>query len=66
MNVKCTFLNDILNEEVYVEQTLGFESFEFSTHVFKLHEALYRPIEAPRAWYMHLSKFFFKNGFTQD
>ena len=34
------FLNGVINEEVYVEQLPGFESFKFSNHVFKLKNAL--------------------------
>ncbi|GJS28269.1 retrovirus-related pol polyprotein from transposon TNT 1-94 [Tanacetum coccineum] len=36
MNVKSTFLNGKLKEEVYVKQPLGFESSEFQNHVCKL------------------------------
>ena len=41
MDVKSAFLNDILNEEVYVEQPPGFQDHNVPNHVFKLDKALY-------------------------
>ena len=41
MNVKSDFLNGFINEEVYVEQPPGFESFNFPNHVFKFKKTLY-------------------------
>ena len=32
---------DIVEEEVYVEQPLGFETHDMETHVWKLKKALY-------------------------
>ena len=40
MNVKSVFLKGYISEEVYVEQPLGFEDYEFPNHVFKQHMAL--------------------------
>ncbi|GJY33122.1 retrovirus-related pol polyprotein from transposon TNT 1-94 [Tanacetum coccineum] len=39
MDMKSAFLNGELKEEVYVKQPLGFESSEFSNHVWKLDKA---------------------------
>jgi hypothetical protein len=36
MDVKSTFLNRPIKEEVYVEQPTGFESEEYPNHVYKL------------------------------
>ena len=41
MDVKSAFLNGFIEEEVYIEQPLGFESYDFPNHVFKLLKALY-------------------------
>ena len=49
IGVKNTFLNRIINEEVYVDQPLIFESQEFSNHVFKLNKIMYGLKQAPRA-----------------
>ena len=57
MDVKSAFLNGFIEEEVYVEQPPGFESFEKPNNVFKLKKALYGLKQAPRDWYERLSKF---------
>nr|GEW70392.1 retrovirus-related Pol polyprotein from transposon TNT 1-94 [Tanacetum cinerariifolium] len=41
MDVKTTFLNGILKEEVYVSQPPGFVSKQYLDHVFALDKALY-------------------------
>ncbi|GKB03832.1 retrovirus-related pol polyprotein from transposon TNT 1-94, partial [Tanacetum coccineum] len=50
MDVKTTFLNDILREEVYVSQPDGFVDQDNPNHVYKLKKALYGLKQAPRAW----------------
>lgn len=41
MDVKTTFLNGVIEEEVYIEQPEGFETREKKSHVCKLKKALY-------------------------
>ena len=41
MGVKIAFLNGVVEEEVYVENPLSFETHERETHVFKLKKSLY-------------------------
>ena len=65
MDVKCAFLNGVIDRKVYVEQPPGFENKEVSNHVFKLSKALYGLRQAPRAWYKRLSSFLLKNGFQR-
>ncbi|KAH9743540.1 hypothetical protein KPL70_003341 [Citrus sinensis] len=65
MDVKNA-LNDILNEEAYVEQPKGFEDPHFPNHVFKLKNALYGLKQAPRAWYERLINFLLENGYKQE
>ena len=66
MDVKSAFLNGFINEEVYVEQPLDFQSFNFPNHVFKLKKALYGLKQALRAWYERLSTFLLKKGFKME
>ncbi|GJV36363.1 retrovirus-related pol polyprotein from transposon TNT 1-94 [Tanacetum coccineum] len=49
MDVKSTFLNGKLKEEVYVKQPPSFESNEFPNHVCKLDKSLYGLKQAPIA-----------------
>jgi hypothetical protein len=41
MDVKTTFLNGVIEEEVYIEQPEGFEAYARETHVCRLKRALY-------------------------
>nr|GFD48537.1 copia protein [Tanacetum cinerariifolium] len=56
MDVKTSFLNRILKEEVYVGQPLGFVSKQYPDHVYALDKALYGLKQAPQAWYDVLSQ----------
>ncbi|KAH9724358.1 CCHC-type domain-containing protein [Citrus sinensis] len=64
MDVKSTFLNGYIMEEVYVKQPPGFENEKFSDHVYKLSKALYGLKQAPRAWYDRLKNFLLDNDFS--
>lgn len=50
LEVKSAFLNEYLNEEVFVVQSQGFENKGKEHHVYKLKKALYRFKKAPRAY----------------
>lgn len=64
MNVKSAFLNVLLEEEVYVQQPLGFKIISAEHKVFKLEKALYELKPPPRAWYDTLSRFLKENEFS--
>ena len=49
MDVKFTFLNGILEEEVYIEQLEGFVDDNNKDMVCKLHKELYGLKQVPRA-----------------
>ncbi|GKE27900.1 retrovirus-related pol polyprotein from transposon TNT 1-94 [Tanacetum coccineum] len=65
MDVKTTFLNGPLKEEVFVSQPEGFIDPEFPDHVYRLKKALYGLKQAPRAWYDKLSSFLIQNRFSK-
>ena len=57
MDVKSTFLNGYIKEDVYVEQLPSFECIDLPNHVYKFDKALYGLKQAPRVWYDRLSTF---------
>nr|GEV09818.1 retrovirus-related Pol polyprotein from transposon TNT 1-94 [Tanacetum cinerariifolium] len=65
IDVKTTFLNVILKEEVYVGQPLDFVSKQYPNHVYALDKALYGLKQAPRAWFDVLSQFLIDSGFQK-
>ncbi|GJR28716.1 retrovirus-related pol polyprotein from transposon TNT 1-94 [Tanacetum coccineum] len=56
MDVKTTFLNGKLKEEVYVSQPEGFVDPDHPTYVYHLKNALYGLKQAPRAWFFGYTK----------
>nr|GEY43350.1 retrovirus-related Pol polyprotein from transposon TNT 1-94 [Tanacetum cinerariifolium] len=65
MNVKTTFLNGELKEEVYVSQLEGFVDSDHPTHVYRLKKALYGLKQAPWVWYDTLSRLLLENKFSK-
>jgi hypothetical protein len=57
MDVNTTFLNGLIEEEVYVEKPLGFEVHGRESHVCRLKKALYGLKQAPRAWYLRIDAY---------
>ncbi|KAJ9536497.1 hypothetical protein OSB04_un000334 [Centaurea solstitialis] len=65
MDVKCAFLNGVLQEEVYVEQPEGFVDPRYPNHVYVLDKALYGLKQAPRAWYETLIDYLLGVGYKK-
>ena len=65
MDVKSTFLNGGLEEEVYVEQPEGFSLTDNLDYVCKLKKELSGLKQAPQAWYYRLDKFLQDKGFKK-
>nr|GFA39044.1 hypothetical protein [Tanacetum cinerariifolium] len=65
IDVKTTFLNGNLREEVYVSQLNGFVNPDNPNHMYKLKKALYGLKEALRAWYDMLSLFLISQDFSK-
>jgi hypothetical protein len=66
MDVKTSFLNGVIEEEVYIEQPLGSQVEDRKTHVCRLKKALYGLKQAPRAWYGIIDSFMTSLGFTKS
>jgi hypothetical protein len=66
MDVKTAFLNWIIEEEVYIEQPEGFETFDRESHVCRLKRAMYGLKQTPCAWYTRIDSYFIGLGFTKS
>ena len=66
MDVKSTFLNHYLEEEIYVEQPQGYEVPGQEHKFYKLKKALYGLKQAPRAWYSRIDSYLTENGFHRS
>lgn len=65
MDVKSTFLNGVLEEEVYIEQPEVISLENRRDMVCKLKKALYGLKQAPRAWYERLHSYLISIGFMR-
>eukprot|EP00253_Pinus_taeda_P015797 PITA_15797 len=65
MDVKSSFLNGDLEEEVYIEQPDGFILGNDPKLVCRLRKALYGLKQAPRALYFCLDKYLHRQGFSK-
>ncbi|GJT52194.1 retrovirus-related pol polyprotein from transposon TNT 1-94 [Tanacetum coccineum] len=65
MDVKTTFLNGELREEVYVTQPEGFVYQDNPTYVYKLKKALYRLMQTLHKWYDMLLSFLLSQKFSK-
>ena len=65
MDVKTTFLNGFLKEDVYVAQPKGFIDPHFPDHVLYLENSVYGLKQAPKAWYDLLTQYLVSHGFTR-
>ena len=66
MDIKTTFLNGVIEEEVYIEQLEGFEMHEQKAHVCRLKKALHELKKAPRAWYGRIDSYLQQMGFIKS
>ena len=66
MDVKTTFLNGEIEEELYIEQPNGFMIHEKESHVCRLKMALYGIKQPPRAWYARIDGHLMIFGLQQN
>ena len=65
MDIKSTFLNEELEEEVYIENPEGFQLLENKDYVCRLKRDLYGLKQAPRAWYSILDRYLQQQNFKR-
>jgi len=65
MDVKSTFLNGYIKEEVYVSQPNGFINYDFPNYVYESKKTLYGLNQASRSWYERLSNFLLEQKFER-
>ena len=66
MDVKTTFLNGVVEEEVYVEKPLGFETHDRDSHVCRLKKLVYGLKQEPKTWYGRVDRFLSSLDFTKS
>jgi len=66
MDVKKTFLNGMIVEEVHIEKPEGFQTFDHKSHVCRLKRVLYELKQAPYACYTRIDSCFTGFFFTKS
>jgi hypothetical protein len=66
MDMKTTFLNYEIEEEVYVKHPYGFVIHGKESHVWRLKKAPYGLKHAPRAWYERIDGYLMSLGFNKS
>jgi hypothetical protein len=66
LDVKSTFLNGELQEEVYVEQPPVYELKGKEEKVYRLYKAFYGLKQTLRAWNNKIDMYFHQNGFERS
>jgi hypothetical protein len=66
IDVKTTFLNRIIEEEVYIEHSQSFKVNGKESHVYRLKKALYGLKQALKAWYSRIDGNLQSMGFANN
>ena len=66
LDVKTSFLNGEIKEDIYISQPEGFKIKGKEDHILKLRKALYGLKQAPRAWNSKLNEVLVKKGFVRS
>jgi hypothetical protein len=64
MDVKTAFLNGELDEEIYMDQPIGFVADRQERKVCKLKQSIYGLKQSSRHWYLRFHRAILLNGFT--
>ena len=65
LDVKSAFLHGDLNEQIFIDQPLGYVKVGNEHKVYKLKKALYGLKQAPRAWHSQIDAYFLKEDFKK-
>ena len=66
MYVEITYLNGILEVEIYMYQPEGFVWENKEDLLYNFNKALYGLKQSPNTWYNHINSFFIKKGFCKS
>lgn len=66
MDVKTTFLNGVIEEEIYIEKPEGFDAFDWESRVCRLKQVLYSLKKEPCAWHTRINSDFTSLGFMKS
>ena len=64
MDIKIAFLNGELDEEIYMDQPIGFVTKGQEHKVCKLKRSIYGLKQSSRQWYLRFHRAILSNGFT--
>jgi hypothetical protein len=65
LDVRSTFLNGFQEEEIYIEQPLGYVEIDNKGKVYKLKKTLYGLKQTLRAWNTRIDRYFQENRFEK-
>ena len=65
MDVKTTFLNGFLKEELYMMQPEGFINPKGADKMCKLQRSIYGPVQAPQSWNIRFDELIKAYSFIQ-
>jgi hypothetical protein len=66
MDVKSDILNSVIQDEVYVRQSPGFENPKYPHRIYKFSKALYGLNKTLWAWYARLKTFLLEHGYVME
>jgi hypothetical protein len=66
LDVKSSFFNDILQQEVYVDQPHGFEVKVQKDTLYMLKKLFHGSKKSPSSWYNRIESYIIKSGFNRS
>ena len=66
MDMNKTFVNIVIEEEVYIEQQKGFETFNRESHMCRIKVSLYGLKQEPWDWYTRINAYSTRLWFTKS